>query len=105
MNWSQLLSSMSEETFKELNWAVYTEQTFRATKQAESLPDLNDMEKKLATNGKAVDAIQHYWARMNLDKELNAIDWVSVQVAKIKVYQYLSPPKDYMKAAPDNHWE
>lgn len=105
MNLSQLLSGMSEETFKELNSAVYKEQTIRAAKQAESLPDLNREEKKLACMGQTVAAIQQYRARMNLGKELNAIDWCSVQVSKIKVGQYLSPPKDFIKAAPDNHWE
>jgi len=98
MNWSQLLSSMDEGTFKDLNRAVYNEQTVRANKQAESLPDLNEEEKLLAISDNSTDAIISYRNRINLNKEFCAIDWCSIQVAKIKKDQYiesLSAPKHW----------
>ncbi len=85
MNWAQLLSSMTEETFQELNNAVYNEQRIRAVLVANNLPDLDTLEKELVQSGKAVDAIVHYRLRMNRCKPINASDWVSIMEAKIKV--------------------
>lgn len=44
MKWDQLLSSMDEETFKNLSYAVSCETNRRAVITAETLPELNEHE-------------------------------------------------------------
>ncbi len=99
MKWDQLLSSMDEKEFKDLEFWVTRESRTRMEKAVRLFPALNEQEKNLAINGNKIEAIKAYRFRMGETRSGSMV--CGLREAKEKVEQFLDPPKDYMSCAPE----
>ena|SRR5260221_5030450 len=83
MQWSQLLSSMDEETFKNLEISVSQESNKRLREKVLGLPELNAFEKECELNGDRTEAVKRYRDRTNsgLREACEKVNQFSKQVA------------------------